>query len=159
MRRYRERNGATPRTLQTDEERLAAKERKNRLNRERARYLYANDPEYVAQNKERSRLHGRRYHIKSKFGITLDQWDQMLRDQSGRCFLCENPLRAGRTDIHVDHNHACCPGRKSCGKCIRGLACQKCNQGIGQFGDDPMLLRKVAQNLELATAAMLSRSG
>lgn len=142
----------------TDEERLAAKERKKRLHRERAAYLRANDPEYVERNRERSRIHGRRYAMKHNFGITLEDWDQMLRDQSGRCFLCEEPLRSGRTDIHIDHDHACCPGKRSCGKCIRGLACQKCNQGVGQFNDNPALLRKVADNLELATALIRFRA-
>jgi hypothetical protein len=126
-------------------------EEKRRIAAEYQRARRAADPE-AARAKARgyNQKNGRRYHIKSKFGITLDDWDRLLVGQSGRCYLCEKPLGAGRTDIHIDHDHACCPGRKSCGKCIRGLACQKCNQGVGQFGDDPQLMRKVADNLEAA---------
>ena len=138
----------------SDEERLAAQERKKRLNRERVALLRATNPEYAERQRARDRTHGRRYQFKSKFGITLDDWDLMLRRQSGRCYLCENPLQGGRTDIHIDHDHACCPGRRSCGNCIRGLACQKCNQGVGQFGDDPDLMRRVAYNLEMANASL-----
>lgn len=116
------------------------------------------DPEGTrAQAREYQQKNGRRYHIKSKFGITLEDWDRMLRNQSGRCYLCERPLQGGRTDIHIDHDHHCCPGRRSCGKCIRGLACQTCNQGVGQFGDDPQLMRKVADNLEAANSRLRER--
>lgn len=126
-------------------------EERRRKNAEYMRRRRMEKPEFVEQQRERNRVHGRRYHIKSKFGITLEDWDRLLVGQSGRCYLCEKPLRGGRTDIHIDHDHACCPGRRSCGKCVRGLACQTCNQGVGQFRDDPQLMRKVADNLEAAT--------
>lgn len=75
----------------------------------------------------------------------------MAEEQQGCCYLCNEPLdmEAYRA-VHVDHDHSCCRGQKSCGTCIRGLACQKCNQGIGQFGDDPERMRRVADNLEMA---------
>ena len=59
-----------------------------------------------------------------------------------------------RVPDDVDHDHSCCPGSKTCGKCLRGLACQKCNQGIGQFGDDPDRMRRVADNLEAANCRL-----
>jgi hypothetical protein len=49
--------------------------------------------------------------------------------------------------LAVDHNHGCCPGEKSCGKCVRGLLCDNCNQAIGKFRDDPELLLKAAEYL------------
>ena len=48
----------------------------------------------------------------------------------------------------------CCRGERSCGTCIRGLACQRCNYGISQFGDDPERMRRVADNLEMANRAL-----
>ena len=111
------------------------------------------DSEWVEQKKlkkrEANRLNGRRYWLKHKFGLTVGQWDDMLIGQSGRCYLCEEPMLGV---IHIDHDRSCCPGKRSCGLCIRGLADQLCNQGIGQFGDDPVKMRKVASNLEAATS-------
>lgn len=31
----------------------------------------------------------------------------------------------------IDHDHRCCPGDVSCGKCVRGIVCSRCNTGIG----------------------------
>jgi hypothetical protein len=33
----------------------------------------------------------------------------------------------------VDHDHSCCNGDTSCGKCVRGIVCSFCNRGLGQF--------------------------
>lgn len=40
----------------------------------------------------------------------------------------------------IDHDHACCPGERTCGKCIRGMICVRCNAGIGYFANDPGIL-------------------
>jgi hypothetical protein len=112
----------------------------------------ATDPLYTArvreQQQRQNQKHGRRYWLKYKFGITVEQWDQSLSGQDGCCYLCGDPL--DKLHIHIDHDHRCCPGNRSCGQCIRGLACRWCNQGLGQFKDDPARLRRVADNLEKA---------
>lgn len=37
----------------------------------------------------------------------------------------------------VDHDHKCCPGAASCGDCIRGIICAKCNFLAGYADEDP----------------------
>lgn len=82
-------------------------------------------------------------------------WDE----QDGHCYLCEDPLPAERALVAIDHDHACEPCRtppgqsnKSCGFCRRGLTCQTCNSAIGYANDDPDRMRRMAANLERATA-------
>lgn len=85
----------------------------------------------------------RRVQIKHLYGITVDEYCALLDRQDGACALCRRP--AGSTfELGVDHDHACCPGKRSCGKCVRGLLCDRCNRGLGYFRDDPeALLRAV----------------
>lgn len=49
----------------------------------------------------------------------------MLKQQNDCCKICKKHKSLFKTHLHVDHDH-------STGK-IRGLLCQKCNQGIGYF--------------------------
>lgn len=73
------------------------------------------------------------------YGISLAQYDALLLKQSGGCAICGEQCSSGRR-LAVDHDHACCPGMKTCGKCVRGLLCGQCNQGIGKLRDSPRLL-------------------
>lgn len=75
----------------------------------------------------------------------------MLAEQGNCCYLCGEQLEdAYGLPVHIDHDRSCCPTDKSCGKCIRGITHQKCNQGIGQFNDDPNLMHRVANALAAA---------
>jgi Recombination endonuclease VII len=84
-----------------------------------------------------------------------EDFARMWQEQNGCCYLCEKPLVA--EEMHMDHDHRCCPKNKSCRRCRRGLACKLCNVLIGDAGDDPVLLRKIADNLEVALARVTER--
>lgn len=66
------------------------------------------------------------------YNMRKGQYAEMLAAQGGLCANrgCSNPA----TD--VDHDHACCDGQRSCGKCIRGLLCSGCNAALGRIRDD-----------------------
>lgn len=69
-------------------------------------------------------------HLKSKYGITQDDWDAMYVAQGGACAICRVPGRTGKSKkLSVDHCHA--TGR------VRGLLCSICNSAIGSLGETP----------------------
>ncbi len=90
------------------------------------------------------------WYLRSQYGISLADYDGMLAKQGGRCAVCDGTETAvnKRTGeprrLAVDHDHGCCPGRRSCGECIRGLLCDRCNRALGQAHDDLGLLVKLA---------------
>lgn len=100
------------------------------------------------------------YRLRYKFGMTREQWVQKFEAQDGLCYLCGEFLDVDSVGkIHVDHDHACCRGERSCGTCVRGLACFNCNVGIAKFGENPERLRRVADNLEMANRRVRSEPG
>lgn len=74
-------------------------------------------------------------HVERTYNITEEQYQAILEAQGGHCAIC--PRRPGRKRLSVDHDHSCCPGPKSCGKCVRGLLCSTCNKYLGHIRDDP----------------------
>ena len=71
------------------------------------------------QCKECQKARGRQYHglpevkrkrflydLARKFGITQDQWDDLIRYQLGLCAICGRQL-LGPRGSHLDHDHAC----------------------------------------------------
>ena len=94
----------------------------------------------------RNRETYRRHNLKKKFGITLEQYNEMLAAQGGVCAICGEPesqvfKKTGRLyDMPVDHDH-------STGN-VRSLLCNNCNHGLGHFKDSPELLRRAARYIQ-----------
>jgi hypothetical protein len=116
-------------------------------NRRRAREWQLANPErvkakhaeYVADG--RKSASNRKSHLKRKYALTIEQYDQMLAKQGGGCAICGRPPRPD-ISLHVDHDHE--TGR------IRGLLCFRCNNALGDFLDDESLLREAAGYLARA---------
>ena len=68
------------------------------------------------------------------YGMTPEDYDRMLAAQDGGCAVCGGTNDNGNR-LAVDHDHACCSGGGSCGRCVRGLLCQRCNSASGLLGD------------------------
>jgi hypothetical protein len=90
--------------------------------------------QYRKKNAEKLKLYKRNrrvtwaWHIRANYGLTLNQYDELLIEQSGRCAIC----CCVTEDLFVDHDH-------SSGK-VRGLLCVNCNFLIGHAGDDSITL-------------------
>lgn len=121
-------------------------EKEKANHRERSRRYRERHPDRVRASgrayEEKNRGAIRDRQLRKAYNITLEQYRAMLDDQRGVCLICGLPDE--NKNLAVDHDHNCCPGRKSCGKCIRGLLCSKCNQAIGLLGDNPELMEKAA---------------
>lgn len=98
------------------------------------------------ENVEKIRNDQRKAQLKL-YGITEDEYNFRLDQQEGVCAICQNESNSGR-NLDVDHDHECCPGRKSCGKCIRGLLCYNCNHAIGLLKDSKKYLNRAIEYLE-----------
>lgn len=71
-----------------------------------------------------------------QYGLTPEQFETILAEQDNRCAVCRHEFTDANPPV-VDHDHNCCPGKKTCGQCIGGLLHGKCNIGVGLLGDDP----------------------
>ncbi len=80
-------------------------------------------------------------HLRGRYRITTQKFDAMLEAAGNRCQVCGVEF-SKRSDIHVDHDHSCCPGDFTCGKCVRGLVCKSCNFMLGFANDNPQRLRQ-----------------
>lgn len=90
--------------------------------------------------------------IKKLYGMTSSDYTKLLSQQESRCAICGKHQQDLSRRLSVDHNHSCCSGKTSCGKCIRGLLCDKCNHGLGQFNDSVYLLKNAIQYINKGVA-------
>lgn len=67
-----------------------------------------------------------------KFGLTLEQYDEMLAAQDGCCSICKSDATIEGHSFDVDHDH-------KTGK-VRGILCRTCNLMLGAGKDDPDIL-------------------
>jgi hypothetical protein len=86
--------------------------------------------------------------LKQHYGITVERYEAMLTEQNHKCLLCGMLFGEDWKILpRVDHDHACCSGVKSCGKCVRGLLCAVCNAMLGFALDNTETLSNAIQYL------------
>lgn len=94
-------------------------------------------PCHNARNRASKRSHGgnRHYHLRQRYGIGVDDFDALLTEQGMLCPICLK-----RRAEHVDHDH-------KTGK-VRGILCERCNGGLGQFKENIETIRNAIEYLE-----------
>ena len=89
-----------------------------------------------------------KYKLKYEYGITLEQFEQMLLQQNGVCAICRQPEAVRNNGklvrLSVDHNH-------NTGE-VRALLCSFCNPAVGWVREDPLIARALAAYLETFNA-------
>ena len=134
---------------------MLTKEDKLERKRETNRRYEAAHPERVKESQKRYRekypdrknesirkfhaAHPRKnweYRIKWQYGLTVEQFIDMLFEQNGRCLIC---LKFFLDTPCVDHDHIT--------EKVRGLLCRVCNRALGLFDDSPDVLNRAAQYL------------
>lgn len=91
---------------------------------ERSKLWYEKNKDVVAKKRKERRdpKRDKWYRLKYNFKLDRKEYEKILEDQGGVCAICTLDKR-----LYVDHDHNCCPTEFTCGKCVRGLICQKCN--------------------------------
>lgn len=104
----------------------------------------------------------RKHNLKHRYGITEEEYNQMLIQQKHSCKICGYKPDKCQTQpdkcqtnysqtsarqmpdkpLYVDHCHQT--------KVIRGLLCHKCNVALGHMNDDPEQLERAANYLRSA---------
>lgn len=101
--------------------------------------------------KKQTKLKAHARRTETNFGISSELYWELYEFQGGRCAILHCRATGKTKALAVDHDHKCCPGRTSCGKCVRGLICGPHNEMLGRNGDDPSVFRDMADYLELST--------
>lgn len=89
------------------------------------------------RRKEANPNQQRAWKLKHLYGISVEQWDQLLIAQAGRCNICKEPMM----NPHLDHSHA--SGE------VRGLLCLRCNTMLGHVERFGMKCIEAHRNSEL----------
>lgn len=89
-------------------------------------------------------------HLKQNYNLTLENYQDLWDTQQGRCAIvgCEVDFSTYHKRPEIDHDHSCCPGYKSCGKCVRALLCGPHNKALGDVKDSTEQLLGLIKYLE-----------
>lgn len=81
----------------------------------------------------------RNSNFKALYGITVEDYNRLLNTQGGKCLICQEVPKEGEKKLSIDHCHDT--------NKIRGLLCNRCNQGLGYFKHDTTLLEEAIKYL------------
>jgi len=66
--------------------------------------------------------------IQRQYGISLQDFNDLLNFQGGKCAICFKQIDGNRRNMNIDHCHET--------NKVRGILCSGCNTGLGHLGDD-----------------------
>jgi hypothetical protein len=83
------------------------------------------------------------------YNMSKEEYERRVQEQNNCCAICGDTFSENSKNLkpHVDHNHNCCEGDKSCGKCVRSLLCHRCNMLLAFCNDSIKTLEKAIEYL------------
>jgi hypothetical protein len=78
--------------------------------------------------------------IRKQYGISMQQFTDLLAAQGGGCAICKKPMQAIRRRMNIDHCHETNE--------VRGILCSGCNTGLGHLGDNVAGLQRAIAYLQ-----------
>lgn len=83
----------------------------------------------------------------ARYGLSPEAYAELIEASGEACPICEELFSVSDFNSNrvIDHDHACCPGKSTCGECVRGLLCRQCNMALGKFeqsGDAVAMLER-----------------
>lgn len=112
-------------------------ERVKKYRKENRSRIKESEDRWRELNPEKVRLNNLRGGLKRYYGMSLEEYRDLLASQDGKCAICG--IDSHRERFHVDHDHET--------GAIRGALCRECNLGLGHFKDNPDFLRQAAEYL------------
>jgi len=92
--------------------------------------------QWKKDNPDKYKEQVRKSTIKHRYGLTIEQFDEMMSSQNNLCGICSIDIT---DNPYIDHCH-------NTGK-VGMLLCLNCNTGLGQFKDSPEILQKALDYL------------
>lgn len=135
QRRDRRKNDPEARVQQLAANRLWASRNPEKCKRLHAKKIAAKPEKYADILKRADRKH----HLKALYGLTLDQYHEMLEAQGGVCAICRTIPSEKRKTLVVDHDHVT--------GSVRKLLCTRCNSAIGFLWDSPDVVQRALDYL------------
>ena len=77
--------------------------------------------------------------LKLKYGITIEEYDNVYSKQNGKCAICGASETEFKIRFAVDHDHKT--------NLVRGLLCKKCNLILGYANDNATILQNAINYL------------
>lgn len=107
------------------------------------------DLETTYEYKNKKSIYKRKYLLQRNYKMSLEEYVE--RSKQG-CEVCG--VKPTDRNLHVDHDHTCCNSQISCGKCVRGILCNRCNVAVDKYESNRMrpdypLLTKIQDYLEV----------
>lgn len=72
--------------------------------------------------------------VASRYKLMTSDFKRLL--EARHCYGCDQTIPTS-DQVHFDHDHGCCPGNNTCGRCLRGTLCRSCNITLGKYRDHP----------------------
>lgn len=93
------------------------------------------------QSSDAYQLYIRKFRLRTKYGISLEQYKVMLTAQDNCCNICKTTIPGGRSAKYFAIDHCHITGK------IRQLLCSRCNLVLGYVKDNQILLHQMIEYL------------